>query len=106
MILLLASAGCGTSKSSAGKAKPAPSSAIVTPAEGLIGRVSLVNLSARYAIVSYSIGRLPATGQTLNVYRKGLKVGELKVNGPQMDNLATADLVTGDCRTGDEARSP
>ena len=102
--VVLAAAGCGTWKSSRGTTKPAKSETIVTPGDGLTGRVSLVNKSSRYAIVNFPVGRLPASGQLLAIYRNGLKVGEVKVNGPQMDNLVTADLVTGDCRTGDEAR--
>ena len=101
---VLAAAGCGTSKSSSGNTKPAKSTTIVTPGDGLTGRVSLVNKSSRYAIVNFPVGRLPASGQLLAIYRNGLKVGEVKVNGPQMDNLVSADLVTGDCRSGDEAR--
>jgi hypothetical protein len=101
---VLIAAGCGTFKSSSGKTQPAKNGTIVTPGDGLVGRVSLVNTSGRYAIVNFPIGRLPASGQLLAVYRNGLKVGEVKVNGPQMDNLVTADLVTGDCRVGDEAR--
>ena len=102
--VILATAGCSTSKTTAGRTKPAESKTIVTPGDGLTGRVSLVNKSSRYTIVSFPVGRLPASGQLLAIYRNGLKVGEVKVNGPQMDNLVTADLVTGDCRVGDEAR--
>lgn len=102
---LLISVGCATSRSSKEPAKPAGNNLIVTPGHELTGRVSLVNTSSRYAIVAFPIGALPATGSVLGVYRDGLKVGELKVNGPQMDNLITADLVTGDCGAGDEVRT-
>jgi hypothetical protein len=102
--LVLTAAGCGTPKSPSGKTDPAKSGTIITPGDGLTGRVSLVNKTGHYAIVNFPLGRLPASGQLISIYRNGLKVGEAKVNGPQMDNLVTADLVTGDCRVGDEAR--
>lgn len=43
-------------------------------------------------------------GKRLNVYRNGLKVGELKVTGPQRDNNTVADIVAGECQVGDEVR--
>jgi hypothetical protein len=101
---VLTAAGCSTSKSSTGKTQSAKAGTIVTPSDGLTGRISLVNKSGRYVIVNFPIGRLPATGQVLAIYRDRLKVGEAKVNGPQMDNLVTADIMTGECRVGDEAR--
>ena len=42
--------------------------------------------------------------QRLNLYRNGLKAGEIKVTGPQLDENVVADIVAGDAQLGDEAR--
>ena len=47
---------------------------------------------------------MPQIGQTLSVYRAGLKVGEVKITGPQRDNDIVADLTTGDAGAGDDVR--
>jgi hypothetical protein len=75
----------------------------VTPSRTLIGRVVLVNPN-RFVVLTFPIGTLPTPDQRLNVYRNGLKVGELKVTRWQMDVNAVADIVAGECRTGDEVR--
>jgi len=40
----------------------------------------------------------------MNLYRGGLKVGEVKITGPQDDDNIVADLLTGDSEVGDQAR--
>jgi len=77
---------------------------IVTPETGLVGKVETVNQNARYVVLSFPIGRLPAMEQRLNVYRRGLKVGEVKVTGPQIEDNIVADIVEGDSGPGDEVR--
>jgi hypothetical protein len=47
---------------------------------------------------------MAAVGQSLNLYRRGLKVGEVKVTGPQREDNIVADLVAGEAGVGDEAR--
>jgi hypothetical protein len=41
----------------------------------------------------------------MNLYRRGLKVGEVKVTGPAREDNIVADLVAGEAEVGDEARS-
>jgi len=77
---------------------------IVTPETGLVGKVEMVNQNARYVVLSFPIGHLPAIEQRLNVYRSGLKVGEVKVSGPQIEDNVVADIVEGDSGPGDEVR--
>ncbi len=77
---------------------------IVTPGGALGGSVSLVNANARYVVVSFPIGTAPAADQRLNVYRNGLKVGEVQVSGPQRENIAVADITQGEAQVGDEVR--
>lgn len=78
---------------------------IVTPAAGVVfGKVAHVNASDRFAVLTYPIGRVPPIGKRLSVYREGLKVGELKVTGPQHDPNTVADITAGEARAGDEVR--
>lgn len=78
--------------------------AIVTPATGTRGRITSVNASGGFVILSYPVGTLPTLERRLNVYRGGLKVAELKVTGPNRDTLTVADITAGQCQIGDEAR--
>ena len=77
---------------------------IVTPGSSLVGKVAFVNMNARFVVLNFPIGRLPAIEQHLNVYRSDLKVGEVKVTGPQYDDNVVADLLAGDSAIGDQVR--
>ena len=77
---------------------------IVTPSNSLTARVATYNSAGRFAVLSFPIGRMPNMDQTLFLYRNGLKVGEVKITGPQRDNDVVADLVTGTAQVGDEVR--
>jgi hypothetical protein len=78
---------------------------IVTPAVTPKGKVMRVNESARFAVLNFPVGSLPGVGQRLDVYRHGLKVGEVKVTGPQQDDNTVADITNGEAQEGDELRA-
>ena len=78
---------------------------IVTPENAIVGKVVRVNLEARFVVVNFPIGRLPAKDQRLSLFRHGLKVAEIVITGPQIDDNVVADVVTGEFQVGDEARS-
>lgn len=117
MLLLILSAcllcsGCAKMKSwlpsAPGKRKvsdanrPAPT---VLPATSDTGKVAMVNPGARFVVMTFPIGGVPANDQRLNVYRKGLKVAEVKVTGPQRDNNTVADIISGEVQVNDEVRA-
>jgi hypothetical protein len=77
---------------------------IVTPADGLSGKVARVNSNLRFVVLNFPVGQMPAINQRLVVYRSGLKVGELKVSGPQQDDNIVADIIAGEATPGDEVR--
>jgi hypothetical protein len=77
----------------------------MTPDTQLVGKVVKVNLQGQFVILAFPIGHLPMFQQMLNVYRRGLKVGELRATGPQLDDNVVADIAAGDAQVGDEVRS-
>jgi hypothetical protein len=85
----------------------APSGAqplIVTPETVIVGKVVGVNRSGRFVVLNFPLGKMAAPEQRLNLYRRGLKVGEVKVTGPQREDNIVADLAAGEVEVGDEAR--
>jgi hypothetical protein len=77
----------------------------MTPDTRLVGKVTKVNVEGRFVVLTFPIGHLPALQQRLNLYRRGLKVGEVRVTGPQLDDNVVGDIVVGDAQAGDEVRS-
>jgi hypothetical protein len=80
---------------------PAPP---VAPTNSLAGRVVLVNTVGRFVVLNFPLGQMAAVDQRLALYRRGLKVGDVKVTGPQREDNIVADLTAGDAQVGDEAR--
>lgn len=77
---------------------------LVTPENVLSGKVATYNAAGRFVVLDFPVGHLPALDQRLFVYRQGLKVGEVKVTGPQRDSNTVADLISGEAAKGDEIR--
>jgi hypothetical protein len=71
----------------------------------MMGRVARVNENARFAVITFPVGMMPAKDTRLSVYRRGLKVGEVKVTGPQQQDNTVADIVNGEVQPGDELRA-
>src|SRR5437868_14106153 len=84
---------------------PRPNSNVtVTPGHLTTGRVASVNPAGRFVILTFPLGTMPAAERRLNIYRAGLKVGEVKVSGPPLDINIAADILAGECQVGDEVR--
>ncbi len=105
--LVVIVSGCATNK----EAKfadlpgaPTPDQPVVKPANAIVGKVASYNSIGRFAVLNFPITQMPAVGQTLFLFRDGLKVGEVKITGPQKDDNIVADLTKGETRTGDEVR--
>ena len=62
------------------------------------------NASGRFVVLSFPPGQMPKLEQSLFLYRDGMKVGEVKITGPQRENNIVADLVTGEAQVGYEVR--
>lgn len=74
----------------------------MTPDSSLDAKVVRYNSVGRFVVLSFPMGRMPKTGQTFSVYQSGMKVGEVRITGPQRDNDIVADVTTGDAEAGDD----
>lgn len=83
------------------KSQPKP---IVKPSDVITGTVISVNAVGRFVVLSFPVIRMPAVGQTLFLYREGLKIGEVKITDQQLNDKVVADLIKGEAKPGDEAR--
>jgi len=77
---------------------------IVTPETTLTGKVTVYNAAGQFVVLEFPTGQLPPKDQRMFVYRRGLKVGEVKISGPQQDRHIVADLTTGEAQSGDDVR--
>ena len=97
--------GCASKKEGSKPfSQPASAKPIITPGGSLPGRVVSVNTNGRFAVLRFPIGEMPQVQDRMNVYRDGLKVGEIRISGPQRDTHTVADVVAGECRVGDQVR--
>ena len=108
LVAMLAN-GCAFFHHPAEAAKKSPAArettpAIVTPDNSLTARVVSYNSAGRFVVLAFPVGKMPRLEQGLFLYRNGMKVGEVKVTGPQRDNNIVADLVNGEAQVGDEVR--
>jgi len=78
---------------------------IVTPENVMVGKVKRVNPTARFVVLSFPVGRLPAPDEQFSVYRGGLKVGEIKITNQQLNEYIVADIIDGEAEEGDEVRN-
>jgi len=107
--VVLLACGCASRKPAAfeesqGSADTRNQTLIVIPENALVGKVLRVNTEGRFVVLNFPIGKLPFIGQRLNIYRRNLKVGEVKVTGPQREDNIVADISTGEAGIGDDVR--
>jgi hypothetical protein len=101
-------AGCASHNPPAPKpagSNPAPNQLVITPDFRPVGKVARVDPGGRFVVITFSPGELPKPDARLSVYRAGLKVAEVKVDGQwQRNNNTVADILDGNVQAGDEAR--
>jgi hypothetical protein len=78
---------------------------IITPDNLLVGKIARVNAEGGFVVLTFPISHLPTLEQRRSVYRHGLKIGEVRVTGPQLDDSVVGDLVAGEAQPGDEVRA-
>jgi hypothetical protein len=77
---------------------------IVTLTQTQNGKIAAANAALRFVVVDFSLGQMPGADQRMAVYRQELKVGEIKITGPERNGNIAADLVAGEAQVGDEVR--
>ena len=100
LLAVMFAAGCASQENAF---SPAPS-AVVTPDNSLAGKVVSYNSVGRFVVLNFPTGQMPKMDQSLFLYRAGLKVGEVKITGPQSGSNIVADLTGGNAQVGDEVR--
>jgi len=104
VVALVALCGCASKPKQEAFSQVENGRLLVTPENSLTGRVLAYNAAGRFVVLDFPVGKLPAQERTLFVYRQGLKVGEVKITGPERDTNTVADLVSGEAQKGDEVR--
>ena len=102
---LLLLAGCAHPKPPPGGAPPQvkkkSSPPVMRPDFKPVGRVEMVNRQGRFVVLSFPAGHLPPPGELWRVNHRGLKIGEVKISGPQRELDTVADLIAGEANVGD-----
>ncbi|MFM1943328.1 MAG: hypothetical protein RI897_2310 [Verrucomicrobiota bacterium] len=104
LVYLLSLPGC-TNPTTANRPSSTPP-AEVLPDERPRGRIVTVNLPLRYVVMDFELSTPPEIGQRMDVFREGLKIGEVQLSGPIMGSAAAGDIVTGQAAVGDTVLSP
>ena len=80
----------------------------VTPTPSQFGpapaKIVLVNPELAFVVIDFSSRVMPPVGTRLNVYRGDKYIGAVRITEPERARLATADILQGEVRVGDEAR--
>ena len=96
--------GCATqstppAKPTADAGKPPVMQFIATGA-----KITHVDAKLGFVVLDYRSQTMPAVGERLSVYRAGQRIGEVQITDPVRVSFATADILKGEIRVGDEAR--
>jgi len=86
--------------------QPTPANPTVPTAKlGVTGaKITRINAQHKFIVLDFTSRVMPAVGTKLPVYRGNDHVGEVQLTQPVRVNFATADILNGDLRVGDEAR--
>jgi hypothetical protein len=110
-VILLVALGCGCSWRpwGGGRKKKAEAERALAEAKRapiVLGRVSLVNVEERFALIEASMAQPPPAGTTLRIYSGGSIAVDLRATGVQRRPFLVADLVTGMPAKGDLVEQP
>ncbi|HVM59434.1 MAG TPA: hypothetical protein VMV72_01075 [Verrucomicrobiae bacterium] len=97
-------AGCAGSGATAPAAAPAGARLEPTAPDTGAATVASVNSELGFVVVDFASQTLPPLGTRVNIYRGDKRVAIVRITEPVRAPLATADIVEGEVRVGDEAR--
>lgn len=84
---------------------PGNTNLVMTPTPSAVGRIASVNAQAKFAVINFPIGQLPANDTRLAIFHAGIKAGEIRITGPAQENFTVGDIVAGNAQEGDEVRA-
>ena len=107
--LVVLFSGCLGSKASApSRAATRPSGAYLEPTPAELGavpaRIVSVNSEHSFVVIDFGSQVVPAAGTQVNVYRGDKRAGAVRITEPVRAPFATADVLEGQVRVGDETR--
>lgn len=105
LLFALVLSGCARNKAGRQSTDSSAGAGAAAAKAAVAGEVSRVNPVGRFVVLSFPLDQMPAVDQPLSLYRRGSKVGEVKVTGPQRGNSIVADILSGAPEKGDEARA-
>ena len=74
------------------------------PAGSASARVNFTNLENRFVVLEFTAGPMPAIGTRLKLYRGDQPAGTVQITEPTRGRFATADVLDGEPKAGDEVR--
>jgi hypothetical protein len=83
----------------------AATNVVATPIRTTIGRIASVNAQAKFAVINFPVGQVPANETRLAVFHAGVKSGEIRITGPAQENFTVGDIISGSAQEGDEVRA-
>ncbi len=104
--LLVAVTGCADWRSRAPSNAGSSTAASQPPIQfgAAPARITSINQTYRFAVLDFSSRAMPSIGTRLSVYRGEQRVGAVQLTEPVRSRFATADILEGELRVGDEAR--
>lgn len=74
------------------------------PARPVSARVNSVNLESRFVVLEFTSGPMPSAGTRLKLDRGDKPVSTVQITEPTRGRFATADILDGEPKVGDEVR--
>jgi len=106
MVFCLGCAGSGTTVRARTAVKPV--NPVQQPVPAPLGppaaRIVSVNADLGFVVVDFGSLAVPTPGTQVSIYHGGKRVGAVRITEPVHAPLATADVVEGEVRMGDEVR--
>lgn len=86
------------------QSKPTPPRAPLAKLNVDGAKITRINAQHKFVVLDFTSRVMPVVGTKLPVYRGKERVGEVQITEPVRATWATADILAGDLKVGDEAR--
>ena len=83
----------------------AQSSPKIIPLNEIKGKVASVTPELGIVVIDFNFNQIPKAEERMHVYRRGQKVGEVKISREAVGSNVAADVMAGEVKVGDEVRA-